>query len=243
MFWRKFKLDWSYAIGELFIVTIGVLIAMAIGAWNSDRLERAEEFNILSRLITDIEVDLKEYDGRLASMNQKEESLLRVRSTLYGDDPQDINQFFNDIIIGANYGWNQGATQRGTFNDLLGSGSLRIIDNSDVRAQIVAYYDEYDSAHVRIDERETGYPNVSYQLVPRNPTAMQNDTVVELQLETGLSDEFLNERFKAAQDPSFRNHVIAEINLARFIRGITFDLQTKAVNLTRRLKEYQAEIE
>jgi hypothetical protein len=67
--------------------------------------------------------------------------------------------------------------------------------------------------------------------------------VVELQLETGLSDEFLNERFKVAQDPSFRNHVIAEINLARFIRGITFDLQTKAVNLTSRLKEYQAEIE
>ncbi len=110
MFWRKFRLDWSYAIGELFIVTIGVLIALAVGAWNSDRLERAEEFDILSRLITDIEVDLKEYDQRLASVDNKEESFLRVRSALYNDGPQDINQFFNDIVIGANYGWNQGAT-------------------------------------------------------------------------------------------------------------------------------------
>jgi hypothetical protein len=243
VFWRKSKLDWSYAIGELFIVTIGVLIALAIGAWNSDRLERTEEFDILSRLVTDIEVDLRKYDKRLPSMDKKEESLLRVRSALYGDGPQDINQFFNDIVIGANYGWNQGATQRGTFNDLLGSGSLRIIANPEIRALIVAYYDNYDAEHVRIDERETEYPNISYQLVPRNPTTMQNDTVVELQIETGLSDEFLNERFKVAQDPAFRNQVIAEINLARFIRGITIDLQAKAKSLISRIEEYQAEIE
>ncbi len=243
MFWRKFRLDWSYAIGELFIVTIGVLIALAVGAWNSDRSERAEEFDILSRLITDIEVDLKEYDRRLASMDNKEESLLRVRSALYSDGPQDIEQFFNDIVVGANYGWNQGATQRGTFNDLLGSGSLRIIANPEIRALIIAYYDNYDSQHVRIDERETEYPNISYQLIPRSPTSMQNAVVVELQVESGLSDEFLSERVKAALDPSFRNHVIAEINLARFIQGITVDLQAKARSLISRLKQYQAEIE
>ena len=207
-------MNWSNVIGELFIVIVGVLVALAIGEWNNERLERAEEFDILSRLNTDIEVDLKEYDQRLASVDNKEESLLRVRSTLYNDGPQDINQFFNDIVIGANYGWNQGATQRGTFNDLLGSGSLRIIANPEIRALIVAYYDNYDSEHVRIDERETEYPNISYQLVPRSPTSMQNAVVVELQVETGLSDEFLSERVKATLDPSFRNHVIAEINLA-----------------------------
>ncbi len=149
MFLRKFSMNWSNVIGELFIVIVGVLVALAIGEWNNERLERAEEFDILSRLITDIEVDLKEYDQRLASVDNKEESLLRVRSALYNDGPQDINQFFNDIVIGANYGWNQGATQRGTFNDLLGSGSLRIIANPEIRALIVAYYDNYDSEHVR----------------------------------------------------------------------------------------------
>ena len=82
MFWRKFRLDWSYAIGELFIVTIGVLVALAIGAWNSERLEKAEEFDILSRLISNIEADLKEYDDRLLSIDEKEESLLRVMSAI-----------------------------------------------------------------------------------------------------------------------------------------------------------------
>ena len=52
MRWRKFRLDWTYAIGELVIVTLGVLIALAIGEWNDERVVRAEEFNVLSRINT-----------------------------------------------------------------------------------------------------------------------------------------------------------------------------------------------
>ena len=243
MFWRKFRLDWTYAIGELFIVTIGVLVALAIGAWNSERLEKAEEFDILSRLISDIEVDLREYDYRLTSIDEKEESLLRVRSALAGDGPQNVTQFLNDIIIGANYGWNQGSAQRATFNDLLGSGRLRVIADPDVRALIVDYYEAYETEHIRIDERETAYPHISYQLVPRSDTSTQQEGVVELHVESGLSAEYLNERVKAAQESSIRNHVIAELNLARFIRGVTVDLEANARELISRLKEYQTEIE
>jgi len=243
VFWRKFRLDWTYAIGELFIVTIGVLVALAIGAWNSERLEKAEEFDILSRLISDIEVDLREYDYRLTSIDEKEESLLRVRSALAGDGPQNVTQFLNDIIIGANYGWNQGSAQRATFNDLLGSGRLRVIADPDVRALIVDYYEAYETEHIRIDERETAYPHISYQLVPRSDTSTQQEGVVELHVESGLSAEYLNERVKAAQESSIRNHVIAELNLARFIRGVTVDLEANARELISRLKEYQTEIE
>ncbi len=77
MFWRKFKLDWSYAIGELFIVTLGVLVALAIDQWNSERLERAEEFDVLSRLVADVETDLAFFDLRLNAIDDKEASLLR----------------------------------------------------------------------------------------------------------------------------------------------------------------------
>jgi hypothetical protein len=227
----------------LFIVTIGVLVALAIGAWNSERLEKAKEFEILSRFISEIETDLLEYESRLLSIDEKEESLLRIRSALAGDGPQDITQFLNDIIIGANYGWDQGTAQRATFIDLLGSGRLGIISNPDVRTLIVAYYQANASEHLRIDARETAYPHVSYQLVPRSGTSMQHGTVVELLVEPGLSDEFLNERVKAAQELSIKNHVIAEINLARFIRGVTIDLQIKARGLINRIKEYQAEID
>ena len=37
MKWRYLKLDWKYAIGELVIVTTGVLFALALGQWRQEQ--------------------------------------------------------------------------------------------------------------------------------------------------------------------------------------------------------------
>ena len=243
MLWRKFQLNWRYAFGELAIVTVGVLIALAIDQWNSERLDRADEFDTLSRLISDIETDLQKYDLRFRSIDEKEESLLRVQSALASSGPQDEIQFLNDIIVGANFGWNQGSAKRATFDDLLESGRIGVITDPDIRLLIVSYYVSYDTEHVRIDERETAYPHLSYQIVPRGPTLKYEVGVVEARIESGLTDAYLSERVKVAQELSIQNHVIAEINLARFIRGVTSNLQVKAEDLISSLNEYQAQIE
>jgi hypothetical protein len=243
MFWRRFQLNWRYAFGELAIVTIGVLIALAINQWNSDRLDRADEFEIVSRLISDIEADLHSYAFRFQQIDEKEESLLRVQSSLAGDGPEDNIQFLTDIIVGANYGWNQGSAKRATFDDLLESGRLSVIANPDIRMLIVSYYEAYETEHVRIDERETAYPHLSYQIVPRGQTSAHAVGVSEKQLESGLSDDYLSERIEAARAMSIQNHVIAEVNLARFIRSVTSDLNARAENLVDQLKKYQEEID
>ncbi len=243
MFWRKFKLEWSYAIGELFVVTIGVLIALAIGEWNNERLERAEEFDVVSRLISDIEVDLQEFEFRLKAINDKEESLLRVQSALSNAGPQNETEFLRDIIIGADFGWNQGLANRATFDDLLGSGSLAIISDREIRTLISAYYKDYEDSYNRIEERETEYPHISYQLVPRGIVLMKDGIADESYLESGLGDEYINELVNAVLESSIGSYVIAEINLAHFIRATTQGVQARAVDLIARLKMYQTGIE
>lgn len=243
MFWRKFRLDWSYAIGELFIVTIGVLVALAIGEWNNERLERAEEYDVLSRLIFDLEVDLQDFDLRSKGIDAKEDSLLRVRSTLSNGGPQNATEFLRDIIIGADFGWNQGLANRATFDDLIGSGALAVISDREVRALVADYYRDYEDGHARIDERETAYPHISYQLVPRSTRLAEEGHADESYLESGLGDEYINELVKAVHESSIGRHVIAEINLARFVQVITQGYQVRAVDLIARLEEYQTEIE
>ncbi len=243
MFWRKFKLEWSYAIGELFVVTIGVLIALAIGEWNNERLERVEEFDVLSRLISDIEVDLQEFDFRLKAISKKEESLLRVQSALSNSGPQNDTEFLRDIIIGADFGWNQGLANRATFDDLLESGNLAVISDREVRKLISAYYKNYEDSHNRIEERETEYPHLSYQLVPRNLVLMKDGIVDESHLASGLGDEYIDELVNAVRESTIGSYVIAEINLAHFIRGTTEGDQARAGDLIAGLKKYQTEIE
>ena len=40
----------KYALGEILLVMIGILLALQINSWNQKRLDRIEEKNILSNL-------------------------------------------------------------------------------------------------------------------------------------------------------------------------------------------------
>ena len=143
MQWRFLKLNWPYAVGELLIVTMGVLIALAINEWNSDRLERAEEVLIVERLVSDLQSDLRGYQRGLEFLPRKEESLRRLHSVLMSADsmPRDLTRFLQDVIHGSNYGWNQYRASRTTFDELLGSGKLGLIRSADVRTAIGEYYE------------------------------------------------------------------------------------------------------
>jgi hypothetical protein len=244
VFWRKFKLDWSYAIGELFIVVVGVLIALGIDQWNSDRLEREEERTVVARLLDELRLDVERYEFRLDRVIQKEESLLYVRQRLITQRAHDPAEFLENVILGADFGWNQEGTNRATYNDLLGAGKLTIIRDSELRLSISRYYDYVAGEIPRMDERETAYPRLSYQLVPRARVDPSVDFLVEERsLEQGLSEEELNSITDGVLRSSIGSHVIAEINLARFIRGITLDSRKQVQRLIQLIEGYQRRIE
>ena len=226
------------------IVVVGVLIALAIDQWNDDRLERLEEIDAITRVLADVTTDLQDFDFRLKAVAEKEESLLRVRDALNSDTDIDPATFLSDIIAGADFGWNQGLARRATYDNLLGSGKLGIIADSDIRSQIADYYRYYQDSHNRIDERESEYPALSYQLVPRRSRPSKNEGVVwEREIEPGLSDTQLAEFVALVRASSIQDHVIAELNLARFIREIELDLQGRAESVISDLEEYQESLQ
>lgn len=52
----------KYAIGEIFLVVVGILIALQINNWNESRKIRAQESNILSSIHSDLKSCKKELD-------------------------------------------------------------------------------------------------------------------------------------------------------------------------------------
>jgi hypothetical protein len=60
----------KYAIGEIVLVVIGILIALSINNWNEHRKSRLQEVNILTKLNTDLKANLIEIKG-LKDMTEK----------------------------------------------------------------------------------------------------------------------------------------------------------------------------
>lgn len=233
--------NWLAVFIEIFVVVAGIVLALEFDNWNESRKQRAEEKEVLSNIISDLESDIQSFDFRLRSLDEKENSLLRVRSVLEGGKVGDPKGFLKDVIIGANFGWNQGQAQRATFNELLGAGRLSLISENGIRSAVISYYEKYETEHIRIEERETEYPTLSYQLVPRGRGDAEQAGRAERQLESGLSDHQLKALSNEVLDSELSNYVTAEINLARFIRGVTEDLREEAVGLISELQKHLAE--
>jgi len=245
MRWRFRKLDWSYGLGELIIVIAGVLIALAVDQWNSDRMARVEEGEIIEQLISDLNTDVVEYELELSDLDEKEASLRRVRSVLASssesvDDPAGL---LRDVIQGANRGWNQTEARRTTFNELLGSGKFSFIRDAEIRVKIADYYDSDESAHLRIDERETQYPDVSYLLVPRKDEGLFETDVANRPREPDLEDSSAEKLVADVFASSLSNYINGEINLTRFIRNLDIRLRDERLDLLRALEAYRETIQ
>ena len=240
MFWRSFKLNWSYALGELAIVTAGILIALAVDDWNRDRLERAQERDVIARLIADLERDQAGLELQLGSMDLKEASLHRVKNALASGVPGDAALFCADIVIGANFGWSQILARRVTYDELLESGHLSVLHDADIRALIATYYGTFQGASTRMDARETRYPSLTYELIPR---AEMKDGVAEGRLDPTLGADEIDAIVAAVMRSQLKDTVVAEINLARFIRGVTKGVHAQGTTLIDRLRKYRQEIE
>ena len=50
-----------YAIGEIFLVVIGILIALQVNNWNEKRLERRQEIEILKSVRKDLANTIEEF--------------------------------------------------------------------------------------------------------------------------------------------------------------------------------------
>ena len=95
----------KYAIGEIILVVIGILIALQINNWNENRLKNNSVKTYLTNLIQDLKEDQNKLDQMYAWQSFKYYSmqyLLKIEgSDIYdpiADDKKDIPSFGNNYI-------------------------------------------------------------------------------------------------------------------------------------------------
>lgn len=95
---NKFSKYLTYAIGEIILVVIGILIALTINNWNEKQKELAQEQLILKQLH-------REYTNNLDQLNEKifmrNEGLLASKTILnFIDHPEsvDVNELYNPFL-------------------------------------------------------------------------------------------------------------------------------------------------
>lgn len=140
----------KYAIGEIILVVIGILIALQINNWNENQKSHVREQTYLESLLDDMENNLVEIHDDITS-NERVikacDSLLLLANlgnyTTLEDDTMEAL-----VISLGNYSKLQ--LEQGTIEEIMSSGSLQTIRNKDLRGYLV----DWNRNFIEIKEME-----------------------------------------------------------------------------------------
>ncbi len=133
----------KYAIGEIVLVVIGILIAFQLNTIVKNRENNFEETRILYNLLEhDLKNDLLQLNQLLGSV----EATKQIMTTLTGDKLEFITEmeaFIKDYYFQAN---------DGTFNEAVSTGTMRLIKSDTLRGLIFKYYKEIENNKFLIEQ-------------------------------------------------------------------------------------------
>lgn len=140
-----------YAIGEILLVVIGILIALQVNNWNEERKNKSEEKEIIKNLHeeflqikNDLQVKIDELDN---SKNAVQELM-----SLFEKSQAEIKTTNTDSLIYFTLTWPEFNPASSVLNDLLQSGRLRLLTNTDLRKLLFKWIPQIEEAKSQYDE-------------------------------------------------------------------------------------------
>lgn len=137
----------KYAIGEILLVMVGILLALQVNNWNENRKEadRRQDFLVELRkgIASDI-VYLEKQDSVLSShFDASEKALAKFYEARTLDEVLHVDSIFR-------FQWGDLPLNTRVYDEMLNTGSLYLLKSEALKKQITDYYNTIDSRQYMI---------------------------------------------------------------------------------------------
>lgn len=136
----------SYALGEIVLVIIGILIALQINIWNETRKDQQQIAKYARSLIIDLQADVEMLETVLRTAEAVTTSSEELVSYMWQRDIEDVDNlrlvYHTTFVSYRPYSWNLS-----TFHQLTSSAAYRQIKND----QLARLITEYETASRHLD--------------------------------------------------------------------------------------------
>ena len=227
----------GYAVGEIVLIVVGIMIALEANEWKEERREAKLEASYLNRLRANIEDDIQLWSAHYPRLENKEAALSEILDWLNNPEFEEVRlrELATQITLGSQLAYSMTSqSNRTTFDELVSTGQLNIISNSELRENLQYYYIKVDTQQTRIEGRETKYAQRAYELVPRDP---------EFSVMQGLEYEDFKDIGERALTTDLKSLIIGERNRSRLFRQIFSALLEQSNELLSQVEGEIAETE
>ncbi len=167
----------KYAIGEILLVVIGILIALQINNWNDQKKNEQSEILYYCRILDDFKLDETLIEELIIKTNHRinasKEILLELNS-----GEKDRYYLLNKLLVGLRS--DVFVPRDVTFKDLTSSGNLKLLNDVTIKNSLIQYYSELENKQSQLKQN-------------RDEKLKQTFGIVNSSIEFGMQEfEYLN---------------------------------------------------
>jgi uncharacterized membrane-anchored protein YhcB (DUF1043 family) len=128
----------KYAIGEIILVVIGILIALQINNWNQNQQNKKQEKQILTQLLEEYKNNLEQINSKIFVRDEILTSSIKLLNYSKQNkeliDNDSLNRYLSRIVTRPTFD-----PELSVSNELINSGKLYLLSNPELRKKISAF--------------------------------------------------------------------------------------------------------
>ena len=145
-----------YAVGEIVLVVIGILIALSINNWNEKQKDLAKEQLILKQLESEYQKNLVQLNEKILMRNEALEDCNAILKLI--DDPDKLKE---EVLYMSLAQIGRDPTFNPIKNDIVGSEKLRLIQND----TLVRFLSNWSSEVFQVQELEINFTKFRTEII------------------------------------------------------------------------------
>jgi len=155
----------KYAIGEIILVVIGILIAIQLNEWRNDSVNTKQKQKVLFALKSEFEANLTQLDTvyyyQTNTLNALNKTMKLIDSINYITD----DEVFIETILDMRYEYSYNPTN-GALRSAVSSGDIHLID-SERLIELLFSWEDLVKDSFEESERQNKYASDSYPLLDK----------------------------------------------------------------------------
>lgn len=200
----RFTRYMTYAIGEILLVVIGILIALQINTWNENRINKNKEAAIISDLHQEFQKNKAKLDTTI-NYHRAIVGAIGEVMRLIGEPTEFVLEHNTDSLIYLTIDHRDYSPSQSVISELISSGKLNLISSDSLRMLIFDWgsaMEEKVEAYETMDEMSQ---NLTLPYLTKN-ASMKNIDLYGLGKTNGPS-KFEQRNHKLFQELEFENHM------------------------------------
>jgi len=202
-----------YAVGEILLVVIGILIALQVNNWNEKQKLAGSEQEILKSLLKEFRYnqDILEETIKININNLK--AAQEIGKYTGPQLQQQDEKHLSDLMVGAFKYMVNYLPSMGTLYDVINSGKLSLISNQELRSLLAAFESELDDIH-RQENDVKDEQNLTHSFFITEGNFRRHLTIINDALIVTTPSRFSKNDFKFLENPEFESHLYYYIVMA-----------------------------